>query len=230
MDYDFSESDKSFGTEYAGLCCLLRAKRFDERCRAFLRERPLGPVVNLGAGLDTTFNRVDNGSVRWYNIDLPDAMAFRQRFVPAHARCVDLALSMFDDSWFDEVESADGGVLVLAGGLFYYFRENQVRDLVCRIVERFPSGEIFFDAQSRAAVRVSNRMVRKTGNEGSEMYFFVNDARKLKSWSPGIREVECVPFFDGMWKERRFKLSSRVNMWGLDKLKMGFLVSVKWQG
>ena len=72
MDYDFTDIDKSYGTEYAILCCLLRAKRLDERCLAYIREHPDGVVVNLGAGLDTTFSRVDNGSVRWYNLDLPD--------------------------------------------------------------------------------------------------------------------------------------------------------------
>jgi hypothetical protein len=71
-------------------------------------------------------------------------------------------------------------------------------------------------------------MVRKTGNKGSEMHFFVNDVQKLKGWSPKISKVESVPFFNGLWKEGRFKLSSKMNMWGLDKLKMGMLVSIRW--
>jgi O-methyltransferase involved in polyketide biosynthesis len=229
MDYDFTQIDKSYATEYGSLCCLLRARRLDERCLAYLRGHPGGTVVNLGSGLDTTFSRVDNGAVRWYNLDLPDAMAFRRRFIPEPERGGDIAKSMFDYTWLNEVETADSTVFILAGGLFYYFEESRLRELIARIVECFPHGELFFDAQSKTAVKISNRMVRKTGNKGSEMYFYVNDAQKLKDWSPKIRKVESVPFFGDLRKETRFKLSSRINMWGLDKLKMGFLVSVQWE-
>ena len=155
-------------------------------------------------------------------------MAFRHQFIPTHERCTDIAKSMFDYTWLDEIETAKDSVFILAGGLFYYFWEEQVRELVCRLAEHFTKGEIVFDAQSKTAVRISNRMVRKTGNKDAEMHFFVNDAQKLKSWSPQIRKVESVAFFGGLWKESRFKLFTKVNMWGLDALKMGMLVSVEW--
>ncbi|MDR2673107.1 MAG: class I SAM-dependent methyltransferase [Coriobacteriales bacterium] len=229
MDYDFAQIDKSYATEYASLCCLLRAKRFDERCRTYMREHPDGAIINLGSGLDTTFNRVDNGSVRWYNLDLPDAMTFRHQLIPASARCIDIAKSMFDYTWPGEVKTADNSVLIIAGGLFYYFKETQLRELFNRITTHFPTGELFFDAQSKTATSISNRMVRKSGNSGSTMYFYVNDTQRLKSWSPKIRKVETIPFFEGLWREKRFKLSSRIQMWGLDKLKMGFLVSLLWE-
>jgi O-methyltransferase involved in polyketide biosynthesis len=228
LDYDFTQIDKSYATEYGSLCCLVRAKRFDERCLAYIRQRPAGAVVNLGAGLDTTLERVDDGSVRWYNVDLPDAMAFRHQFIAPPERGADIAKSMFDYTWLDEIATADGSVFVLAGGLFYYFAEAQVRELIGRITEHFPLGEIFFDAQSKTAVKISNRMVRKTGNKGSEMKFWVNDAQKLQSWSPQIRRVESVLFFGALRKDRRFKLSTRMNMRGLDALKMGRLISLQW--
>jgi O-methyltransferase involved in polyketide biosynthesis len=155
-------------------------------------------------------------------------MAFRHKFIPAARRGGDIAKSMFDYTWLDEVKTTDGTVFILAGGLFYYFEESQLKELFARIAEHFPQGELFFDAQSKTAVKISNRMVRKTGNKGSEMYFYVNDVQKLKDWSPKIRKVESVPFFGDLRKEKRFKLSSRINMWGLDKLRMGFLVSIQW--
>jgi O-methyltransferase involved in polyketide biosynthesis len=230
MDYDFTQIDKSYATEYGSLCCLLRAKRLDERCLAYLQEHPNGTVVNLGAGLDTTFSRVDSGSARWYNIDLPDSIAFRHRFIPPTERCVDIVKSMLDYTWLDEVTSADGSVFILAGGLFYYFEETEVRELVCKVVEHFPSGEVFFDAQSKTAVSISNRMVRKAGNKGSEMKFWVNDPQRLRDWSTKIRTVESVPFFGDMRKQNRgrYKLSTKLNIWGFDALKMGSLISLKW--
>jgi O-methyltransferase involved in polyketide biosynthesis len=233
MEYDFTQIEKHYATEYGCLCCLLRAKRFDERCLAYLQKRPDGAVVNLGSGLDTTFERVDNGSVSWHNVDLPDAIAFRRRFIPPRRRCVDIAKSMFDYTWLDDIKSANGmaadSVFVLAGGLFYYFEEAQVREVICRIVEHFQSGEVFFDAQSKTAVAISNRMVRKAGNKGSEMKFWVKDAQNLKAWSPAIRAVESVPFFGEVKKEKRFKLSSKVYMRMGEALNMAQLISVQWE-
>jgi O-methyltransferase involved in polyketide biosynthesis len=228
MDYDFSQIDETYGTEYACLCCLVRAKRLDERCEAYIKKHPDGTVVNLGFGLDTTFSRVDNGAVRWYNVDLPDAVAFRQRFIPPAERAADIAKSMFDYTWLDDVKTADGSVFALAGGVFCYFEEARVRELVRRVSEHFPYGEIFFDAQPKTTVRISNRMVRKTGNKGAEMRFWVNDLQALKKWSKTIRKVERVPFFGNDRKNGRYKLSTTINMWGLDRLGMGFLVSVQW--
>jgi len=229
MDYDFTHIDRSYGTEYGCLCCLMRAKRMDERCAAYLREHPRGTVVNLGCGLDTTFSRLDNGAARWYNVDLPDSMAFRRRFLPAPERCTDIAKSMLDDSWPGDIETADGSVFILAAGLFYYFREEEIRGLVGRIAAHFDSGELFFDAQSKATVRITNRMVRRTGNTGAGMYFHVNRPQDLKSWSPHITSVEDVRFFRNMPKERRFQTGTRVMMWGLDHLRMGRLVSIRWK-
>jgi O-methyltransferase involved in polyketide biosynthesis len=230
MDYDFTQIDKSYGTEYGCFCCLMRAKRFDERCLAYIQAHPAGAVVNLGSGLDTTFDRVDNGSIHWHNVDLPDSMAFRRRFIPPKERCADIAKSMFDYTWLNEVETADGSVFILAGGLFYYFEETQVREVICRMAEHFKTGEVFFDAQSKTAVKISNRRVRKAGNKGSEMKFWVKDAQKLKTWSPEIRKIESVPFFGEAKKERRVKLSTWVAMQAFDTLKMGQLISVQWGG
>jgi O-methyltransferase involved in polyketide biosynthesis len=161
MDYDFTQIDKSYATEYGSLCCLLRAKRLDERCLAYLRGHPNGTVVNLGSGLDTTFSRVDNGEVRWYNLDLPDAMAFRHRFIPAARRGGDIEKSMFDYTWLNEVETA--GVFILAGGLFYYFEESRLRELITRIAEHFPRGELFF-----GTVKNGRKDIQPNGTQNRE--------------------------------------------------------------
>ena len=76
IDYDFSTSGIPFQDILSnisfegGLPLLslfsLRAKQFDEKVKAYIRERPRASVVNIGAGLDTTFYHVDNGTIHWY--------------------------------------------------------------------------------------------------------------------------------------------------------------------
>jgi O-methyltransferase involved in polyketide biosynthesis len=36
--------------------------------------------VELGTGLNTRFERVDNGTVHWIDLDLPDTIALRRRY------------------------------------------------------------------------------------------------------------------------------------------------------
>ena len=33
-------------------------------------------VIELGCGLDTSFSRIDNGRLRWYDLDLPEVIDF----------------------------------------------------------------------------------------------------------------------------------------------------------
>lgn len=67
MNYDFSMADKD---ALMGNGVLARTILLDRMVKQFIDENPKGTVVNIACGLDTRFYRVDNGSVRWYNLDL----------------------------------------------------------------------------------------------------------------------------------------------------------------
>lgn len=77
IDYDFSKLATAKGSQI-GIC--LRGQILDQWVQSFLKDNPDGIVVEVGAGLNTRFERVDNGSVRWFDLDLPDAIAMRQNF------------------------------------------------------------------------------------------------------------------------------------------------------
>ena len=38
-------------------------------------------MVHIGCGLDSRFERVDNGRVEWYDLDLPDVIEQRRKFM-----------------------------------------------------------------------------------------------------------------------------------------------------
>src|SRR3974390_490678 len=65
IDYDFSKLDQTlrYGTN---LLHAARAKQIDDKIRAYIAQHPEASVIDLGAGLDTAFYRIDNGSIRWY--------------------------------------------------------------------------------------------------------------------------------------------------------------------
>ena len=77
IDYDFA----GLGSAASVVCqTALRAKMLDDRVRAFVEMHPDAVVVDLGAGLDCGFYRVEPPpSVDWYNVDLPGIIALRDR-------------------------------------------------------------------------------------------------------------------------------------------------------
>jgi O-methyltransferase involved in polyketide biosynthesis len=220
VDYDFGEIEKVFG-EFGGLSYVVRARKIDKAVKEFISEHPHATIVNIGAGFDTTFSRVDNGLIHWYDIDLSDVIALRKKIIPETTRSVCIAQSVLDYSWFDNILSnRKDGILFIAGGVFFYFKEDEVRELFSAMAERFPCGELYFDGETKAALKVSNRMVRKSGNREAMMYFYINNPKIFTSWSPLLQLKSVESGFKNVKRDRRWKIATRINMQLCDLLKM----------
>jgi O-methyltransferase involved in polyketide biosynthesis len=232
LNYDFSKIEKNFG-EFGGICYIYRARVLDDIIKNFIQEHPNASVVNIGSGLDTTFSRVDNGSIHWYNLDLPEAIEFRNTLIKDSERNVSIPLSVFDFKWFKKIVfNPEHGILFIAAGVFYYFEENEIKKLFCAMGEQFPGGMIAFDAESKAAVKKSNAMVRKSGNEGARMFFYVNNPDKFEQWSKKIKLIDVLPFFKSVPKNARnksWKLKTRILMALCDALKMAKLIVLQFK-
>jgi O-methyltransferase involved in polyketide biosynthesis len=81
MDYDFSRVKQIKMDEDDKVAIILRTREFDCRTRDFLARNPESRVVHIGCGLDARFERVDNGQVEWYDLDLPDVIELRRQFL-----------------------------------------------------------------------------------------------------------------------------------------------------
>lgn len=148
--YDFAGS---FGKPNVGHA--IRARFYDDLIRAYLRRTTADPVVvALGDGLETQFWRVDDGRVRWFSVDMPEAIAVRQRLLPAHDRASTIAMSALDPAWL-ELVPADTPPFISAAGLLMYFEEPDVVALLKRIAKRFPGADLVFDT-------IPPTMARKT--------------------------------------------------------------------
>jgi len=139
LDYDYV---RSFGKPDGSHAT--RSLMFDEAVRAWLARHPQGTVVELACGLETQFQRVDNGQVQWVCVDLPESIAVRERFLPPSGRCRHVAKSALDLSWMDDVGAA-GPVFVSMQGLLMYFEERDVRALLAALLARHPGCTVMFD-------------------------------------------------------------------------------------
>jgi O-methyltransferase involved in polyketide biosynthesis len=105
----------------------LRAKKYDNYIRNFLNQFPEAVVVNIGCGLDDRFERVDNGKVTFYDLDLPDIINIKRQIFPEKERYTQIARSVFDFDWMDSIQNDH--VILVAEGVFMYCREQDVKAL-----------------------------------------------------------------------------------------------------
>lgn len=226
MDYDFSKIETRY-MENHQLVWTVRAYNFENCVREFLENKDNAAVINIGAGLDTAFRRVDNGSVMWFNIEMPDVAALRQKLIPDSEREKTIAKSVFDFSWMDDIAPQMKGrsMLFMAAGVFCYFEPNEVRSLFQKLADSYPAVHLLFDAMSRFTVWFSNREVIKKSGIDSEarLKWHLKRASKLKEWVDTIKIVEEYPMFSRVpikksWSKklvRDIKIAGRLRLYNM---------------
>ena len=181
----------------------LRAKKYDQYTQEFLTKYPKGVVVNLGCGMDARFFRIDNGQVRFFDLDLPNMIKFKRQLLEENERYKMIGKSVLDFSWMDQTEEIKGPKLFLAEGIFMYLPEIEVKKLVLELQRRFPGSDLVCELTNRAWTQgfwgkiASMKMkTRLHMNEEADFKFGVDDARELESWGQGIEFKEKWFYMD----------------------------------
>src|SRR5512134_3889052 len=119
IDRDFSRLRMQRHDEVA---VIMRMRKFDSHACSFLARAPHAVVVHIGCGLDTRFERVDNGQVTWFDLDIPEVIELRRKLIGNDSkRYHTLAGSVFDMGWYQEVSRyKPGPFLFLAEGVLPY--------------------------------------------------------------------------------------------------------------
>lgn len=176
---------------------ILRNREFDRYARDFLARHPRGVVVHIGCGLDSRFDRVDDGRVEWYDLDFPNVIELHRKLLGGEGgRYHLLSCSVFDNAWPDAMSAHRRcPVLFLAEGVCMYCEEAQVKRLVLTLRDRFPDSELVFDAFSPLHVRVSN-LQAPADKLGAPLRWGIWRGRKIEGWGDCIRLLGEWGFFD----------------------------------
>jgi O-methyltransferase involved in polyketide biosynthesis len=195
--YDFSRIKSLHLSEANKLVIILRNRELDHYVQDFLRSHPKAVVVHIGCGLDSRFERVDNGKVEWYDLDLPDVIELRRKLIGEEGgRYHLLGCSVLEDAWLDRVSvHRQYPFLFLAEGVFMYFLEAQVKSLVLKLRHHFPEAELVFDALSPIHVWRHNLQMR-TFKVAIHVRWGIWHGQELEGWADGIRLLDEWGFFD----------------------------------
>ncbi len=197
MGYDFSRIEQIKMDEEDKVALILRNLEFDRYTRDFLARNPDAVTVHIGCGFDSRFERVDNGTVEWYDLDLPDVIELRRKLIGCEGgRYHLLGCSVFDEAWLKAVSAyQQRPFLFLAEGVFMYFEEAQVKSLIMTLLEHFPGAELVFDAYSPYLVWANNLRLSLT-KFGARYHWGLKRGKDLESWDPGICLLDDWSYFD----------------------------------
>jgi len=223
VDYDFSTITKNIN-EMSQMAWIMRSISVDKVVAGFLEKHPRATIVNIGCGLDTTFDRVDNGTLSWYDLDLPDVIELRKKFIPESERRKYISSSFLEDGWLKEIRTGDNA-LFIAAGVFYFFIEEEIKGFLKKLADRFPGSEIIFDVSSPTGVKVANKKVIESAGLDQKSYLTwgLENTKDILTWDERFKILRTIYYY----KDKRINLKLRLIGLLSDFLRIQYMIHLK---
>lgn len=205
IDYDFEKFEHK---RMPQVSIAIRTELLDNATKDFLQRHPDCYIINLGCGLDTRFSRLDNGRIHWYDLDLPEPIRIRKRFFNETQRYRMIARSVFDYTWIHEVKT-DRPVLFIAEGLLMYFKEDEVGNLMNKLVNEFTGAEMLCEVTT--PLLVERHKKQAPSFQGNVPFLWgIKSGKEMGKFNPRIKFITEWNYFD-YHKDRRRKAKIALN-------------------
>ena len=191
LDYDFSLADKDSAMS-SGV--IARTIVLDKLVKTYLSAHPGSVAVNIACGLDTRCYRMQ-GYQHWYNLDLPETIAVREKLLPENGKISQIAMSAMDD-WGGEIKGTSTDVLVIIEGLTMYLSESDVKRIFDVIAARFDRATVLVETMNPMVVK----RFKEKSIEASKAKFTwgVKNGAALAALLPDFHLVEEHSLCEGM--------------------------------
>jgi O-methyltransferase involved in polyketide biosynthesis len=189
-----------------------RSLVLDHLLRDFLDRHPEAQVLSLGSGLSTQFERLDNGRLRWVDVDLPDVADLRRALFPPHPRRRLVTTSVTEAGWISMLGHLRGPTFVVAEGLLMYLERPQVLQLARDLAEVQRGGPVEFAYDYYCALMVGQAWLNPSLRRlGAEFKWGVAGPEELSLGELSWRVVDTYPVmerlgwpYDILWSSFRF--------------------------
>lgn len=194
LDYDFSLADKDTAM-HSGV--IARTIVLDKLTKSWLAAHPGAVVINIACGLDTRCYRM-SGYAHWYNLDLPETMAVREKLLPEIGTISQIAMSAMDD-WggeISELSEQNVPVLIVIEGLTMYLSERNIQRIFTVISSRFSNATVFVETMNPTIVRHFKEKSIDASN--AKFNWGIKNGKTLAELLPDFRFVEEHSLTEGM--------------------------------
>lgn len=183
---------------------IARTIMLDRRLKSMIKKAPDTVIVNVGAGFDDRFTRVDNGRIMWFDLDLPDAIAARRKAFPERERVTMIAGNALEDDWCVQVKAALSGrkskPVFIAEGLFMYLTLEQIRTFLEVLKNSFPEGGILIAEQNCKMMQKNEKYHDTVKNTNAHFVSGTDSGQEIADLTDGFELVEEHSFNEEMKK------------------------------
>ncbi|MCM1023507.1 MAG: class I SAM-dependent methyltransferase [Prevotella sp.] len=190
---DTKNYDKFFSHEGV----VARTIMFDREVKNLLQKYPDAVCVNIGCGLDDRFSRVDNGTVQWFNVDLPDSIEVRKKVFDETEREHMLAANILGSGWTENIPKSEI-TIIIAEGLLMYFSREQVKKILNNITNSFEKG--FILAELMHPKMMNEKRHDTVKNTNAKFGWGTRSGKDLLPLDPRLELVRENSFWDEMKK------------------------------
>ncbi len=197
----------------------------DSQIRLFLSLHPDAWIINVGAGLDTRFYRIDNGRCHWVELDVTENLLWRQRLFHKNERYQLKCGSVEDIDWLDSLHIPEQApVMIVCEHALLDCSEQQVAHFVQNLSRHFVHAQACLVlAGDKSSTYVGQKLGSAQYQHGlaspaDSVLNWLPWAQWVKSFSP--LEQQCSRW--KLWQRWLCKLSQ------FKKRLTPQLVQVKW--
>ncbi|GGS29450.1 class I SAM-dependent methyltransferase [Actinokineospora fastidiosa] len=189
IDYDFAR----LGTGRSMIGAVLRGMIVDAWVSGFLAANPSGTVVEIGAGLNTRHERLDNGRAHWVEYDLPEVIDLRKRFFADTERRTMLAASATGEEWVPAVKTRPGPYLFVSEAVLIYASRTGAAEAVGHIRRHFPGAGLIMDTFTTTAVSMMDSHDTLRHMRARPAWSVDDPASELARWGLSVERTCTLP-------------------------------------
>ena len=151
IDYDFKSLKQS---KWLSMYMSVRALIIDELCNKYIKEHPNATIIHLGCGLDSRCLRVNQQFNIWYDIDYENVIDIRSKFYQEDSKHKMIGSSVTNYEWLNQIKDSEN-IMIIAEGLTMYLKEEEIKELLLQVDNRFGNVHLLFDAYTKKGVKIS---------------------------------------------------------------------------
>lgn len=195
LDYDFSNADRDKTMEYG---VIARTIVLDDIVNEYLSAHPDTLVINIACGMDTRCYRMKGKYLRWYNVDLPETIEIRDKFLTENGPIYQIAKSAMVVTYTDDIMYHNENVLVIIEGLSMYLTEADIKQIFAIIEKTFKQATVMIETISPFFVQ----HIKEKSIEGSNAKFTwgIKNGKELQPLIPGFTYKKEISLVEGMKK------------------------------